>query len=51
MDFHKRVRDGYRELMEKDPARIKRIDASKTIEEMRDDIYACLEELCRSRGL
>ena len=51
MDFHKRVRDGYRELTEKDPARIRRIDASKTIEEMRDDIYACLEELCRSRDL
>ena len=51
MDFHCRVRDGYRELTEKDPERIKRIDASKTIEEMRDDIYACLEELCRSRGI
>ena len=51
MDFHCRVRDGYRELTEKNPERIKRIDASKTIEEMRDDIYACLEELCRSRGI
>ena len=51
MDFHCRVRDGYRELTESDPERIKRIDASKTIEEMRDDIYACLEELCRSRGI
>ena len=51
MDFHCRVRDGYRELTEKYPERIKRIDASKTIDEMRDDIYACLEELCRSRGI
>ena len=51
MDFHCRVRDGYRELTDKNPERIKRIDASKTIEEMRDDIYACLEELCRSRGI
>ena len=51
MDFHCRVREGYRELTEKHPDRIKRIDASKTIEEMRADIYACLEELCRSRGL
>ena len=51
MDFHCRVRDGYRELMNENPERIKRIDASKSIDEMRDDIYACLEELCRSRGL
>lgn len=51
IDFHCRVREGYRELTEKCPGRIKRIDASKSIEEMREDIYACLEELCRSRGI
>ena len=51
MDFHCRVRDGYRELAEKHPERIKRIDASGTIEEMKADIYACLEELCGSRGM
>ena len=51
LDFHYRVRSGYREMTEKHPDRIKRIDASKPIDEMRDDIYGYLEELCRSRGI
>ena len=51
IDFHYRVREGYRALTERYPDRIKRIDASKTVEEMCADIYAYLEELCRSRGL
>ena len=50
-DFHSRVREGYRELTERYPDRIKRIDASKTIEEMREDIYAGLEKLCEARGI
>ena len=51
LDFHCRVRDGYRALAGSEPERIKRIDASKTIEEMREDIYAHLEALCAARGL
>ncbi len=51
LDFHVRVREGYSELAKKHPERIKRIDASKSIEEMRDDIYRNLDELCRARGI
>lgn len=51
LDFHYRLYDGYKALLEKYPERIKRIDASRSIDEMRDEIYAYLEELCAARGL
>ncbi|MBQ0040917.1 MAG: dTMP kinase [Clostridiales bacterium] len=46
MDFHYRVYDGYRSLCEAEPDRVKRIDATRTIEEMKDEIYGYLDELC-----
>ena len=46
MDFHYRVYDGYQELCERYPERVKRIDATRSIEEMRDEIYGYLDELC-----
>ena len=46
MDFHYRVYDGYQQLCERYPDRFKRIDATRTIEEMRDEIYGYLDELC-----
>ena len=46
MDFHYRLYEGYKALALAHPDRIKRIDASKTPDEMRDDIYAHLERLC-----
>ena len=51
MDFHYRVYDGYKRLAEDDPGRVKRIDASDTVDNIKDDIYARLEELCRARGI
>ena len=51
MDFHYRVYDGYKRLAEDDPGRVKRIDASDTVDNIKDAIYAHLEELCRARGL
>ena len=48
-DFHARVREGYRHIAETEPERFRRIDATGTIEEIKDKIYACLEELCRER--
>lgn len=51
MDFHYRLYEGYKTLAAGDPARIKRIDASRSREEMRDEIFAYLGELCRERGL
>lgn len=46
MDFHHRVYNGYRELCEKYSDRVKRIDATRSIEEMKDEIYGYLDELC-----
>lgn len=51
LDFHYRLYEGYKTLLEQNPERIKRIDASRSIDEMRDEIYAYLEELCAARGL
>lgn len=50
-DFHYRLYEGYRALAANDPGRIRRIDASRSKEEMRDEIYAHLEDLCRERGV
>ena len=44
-DFHYRLYEGYKALAAQHPERIKRIDASKTPEEMRDEIYGYLAEL------
>lgn len=46
LDFHYRVYDGYRAIYEANKDRIKRIDATKSIEEMKDEIYGYLDELC-----
>ena len=45
LDFHYRLYEGYKTLAKQHPERIKRIDASGTPEEMRDEIYGYLEEL------
>ena len=46
MDFHYKVYNGYRQICEDEPDRVKRIDATRTIEEMKDEIYGYLDELC-----
>ena len=38
LDFHHKVRDGYLKLVEKYPERITKIDASKKIEEVLEDV-------------
>ena len=45
LDFHYRLYDGYRALAEAEPERIKRIDASRSIDEIRDTIYSYLDNL------
>lgn len=45
MDFHYRVYEGYKALAKAYPDRIVSIDASRSIEEMKDDIYAQLDRL------
>ena len=49
--FHQKVREGYGALAEAYPERVKRVDASKTKEEIRDEIYEYLEALCTERGI
>lgn len=51
LDFHYKVRDGYKALCSKYPERIKRIDASRTVDEISRDIEGYLEELCDRKGL
>ena len=51
LDFHYRVYEGYKQISAQDPGRVRRIDASQSVDDICADIYACLEELCRERGI
>ena len=51
MDFHYRVYEGYRQIAEAEPDRVRRIDASASVEEIRDVIFACLEGLLAEKGI
>ena len=42
IDFHNRVRQGYLELAKQEPNRIKVIDATKSIEEIHDEVINIL---------
>lgn len=44
IDFHNRVRQGYLELAKQEPNRIKVIDATKSIEEIHDEIINILKK-------
>ena len=53
VDFHNKVREGYLILCDRYPERIKKIDASKTIEEVVEDAMKVIDlklkekELCK----
>ena len=49
--FHARVREGYASIAEAEPERFKRVDATGTVDEIKDEIYRFLEELCKAKGL
>ncbi|MBR0400489.1 MAG: dTMP kinase [Mogibacterium sp.] len=51
MDFHYRVYEGYKRIAQSEADRVKRIDASLPIEDIRAEIYSYLEELCEAKGL
>lgn len=51
LDFHYRVYDGYKEMADNNPDRIKRIDASKSVDEISEDIGRYLSKLCNERGI
>lgn len=49
--FHTRVREGYASIAKAEPERFRRVDATGTVDEIKDEIYRFLEELCKARGL
>lgn len=50
-DFFRRVYDGYKSIAASDPSRVKTIDASGTIEEVRTAIEVHLDEITGRMGL
>lgn len=49
LDFHYRLREGYKAICEAEPDRVKRIDASESVEEMKQKIYEQLDRLLENR--
>lgn len=45
VEFHRRVREGYRVLIKKDPARFRVIDASKDVEQVHRDVCYHLDSV------
>lgn len=45
LDFHYKVYNGYKELLDKYPQRIKRIDAEKDVEEVHKQVVEILKEI------
>ena len=51
MDFHYRVYNGYKAVAEANSERIAVIDANRSIEEIKEDIYDRLKRLCEEKGV
>jgi len=47
LDFHQRIRDGYLERMKQEPERFRRIDATRDIHAVQQDVQACIVEVIR----
>ena len=50
-DFHSKVRAGYRHIAETEPERFRRVDASGSIDEIKNEIYGYLRTLCEEKGI
>ena len=50
MDFHYKIREGYLEVARKYSDRIKVVDASRTIEEVEEEVYNLIKEEIKRRG-
>ena len=50
-DFHYRVYEGYKTIAESESGRVKRIDASRSVEEISEEIKKYLVEICEKRGI
>ncbi len=46
MDFFNRVRNGYLEIARQEPQRVKVIDASRSIEQIHNDVVQVVEKIC-----
>jgi|WetSurMetagenome_2_1015567.scaffolds.fasta_scaffold00689_19 dTMP kinase len=51
IDFHKRVRDGFKSIAKKDPARFRTIDASMPIEVVSEEAWKIVGAAIKKRGL
>ena len=51
LEFHRRVREGYLSLIEKEPERWVRLDATLSVESLQGEIRRRVIELLRERGL
>ena len=43
-DFHQRVRDGYHQLAQREPARFRTIDAGRSVEVVASDVWSAVRE-------
>ena len=48
IEFHKKVYKGYKKIFRTDPRRVKRVDASKSVEEVSEQIDRILSELIKN---
>jgi len=51
IDFHKRVRNGFREIAENEPERVKVIDGTLSVERTHQEIWKIVNEEMRKKGL
>ncbi len=51
LDFHYKTREGFRRISEADADRVKRVDAAKTPEEIKEEIFRHLDNLLRYKDM
>ena len=49
LDFHTLVREGFSIIQEREPNRVKKVDASKTVEEVFNDAYALIKTALKEK--
>ncbi|MCS6910928.1 MAG: hypothetical protein NZM11_10250, partial [Anaerolineales bacterium] len=50
LDFHRRVRAGYHELMQLEPERWVKLDAARSVEEVRAEIWKIVSQRLKTTG-
>ena len=49
LDFHTLVREGFLIIHDREPNRVKKVDASKTVEEVFNDAYALIKTALKEK--